>query len=62
MVDAAQWVTPGHTMAGGDTTTVPDTSMGRRRGTRDLKAEVVEVGGCPSGCPRFKERIKWACT
>ena len=40
----------------------PDVAMGRRRDPGDLKAEVVEVGGCPSGCPRFKERIKWACT
>jgi hypothetical protein len=62
MVGAAQFVTTGHTMAYGDTTKVPDASMGRRRGVRDLKAEVVEVGGCPSDCPRFKERRKWACT
>ena len=34
---------------------------GSSPGNGDLKAEVVEVGGCPSGCPRFKERIKWAC-
>ena len=31
-------------------------------GTGSLMAEVVEVGGCPSDCPRFKERRKWACT
>ena len=38
----------------------PGAAMGRRRDPGDLKAEVVEVGGCPLGCPRFKERIKWA--
>ena len=60
MVGAAQFVTTGHTMAYGDKTKVPDASMGRRRGVRDLKAEVVEIERFPFESPGFKERKQWA--
>ena len=62
MVGAAprQFVTTGHGMASGDSTTVPDASMGRRRGTGDLKAEVVSIERIPFDSPGFKERTQWA--
>ena len=56
---ASQSATAGHAMATSDETNARRID-GSSPGTGDLMAEVVEVGGCPPGCPSFKERIVWA--